>query len=91
MNMSARNGVEVMERARRFQPDLAIVVLTGHATRDSAIAAVKWGAGDYLIKPFSTQRLIQTVYRLVPLWLLRNPLLDPCVRQFGLFVRENVR
>ena len=51
MNMPAMDGVEVMERARRVQPDLAIIVLTGHATLDSAIAAVKWGAGDYLIKP----------------------------------------
>ena len=57
MNMPAMDGVEVMVRARRQQPDLAIVVLTGHATVDSAIAAVKAGAGDYLLKPASIQHL----------------------------------
>ena len=57
MNMPAMDGVEVMERARRVQPDLAIIVLTGHATLDSAIAAVKWGAGDYLLKPVGVQGL----------------------------------
>lgn len=57
MNMPAMDGVEVMERARRVQNDLAIIVLTGHATLDSAIAAVKWGAGDYLLKPVGIQAL----------------------------------
>jgi len=57
MNMPAMDGVAVMERARRQQPDLAIVVLTGHATVDSAIAAVKLGASDYLLKPVSIQNL----------------------------------
>ena len=57
MNMPAMDGVEVMERARAVQPDLAIIVLTGHGTLDSAIAAVKWGASDYLLKPVSSQSL----------------------------------
>lgn len=57
MNMPAMDGVEVMERARRVQSDLAIIVLTGHATLESAIAAVKWGASDYLLKPVGIQSL----------------------------------
>lgn len=57
MNMPSMDGVEVMERARRVQPDLAIIVLTGHATLDSAIAAVKWGASDYQLKPVGIQSL----------------------------------
>ena len=65
MNMPAMDGVEVMERARRVQPDLAIIVLTGHATLDSAIAAVKWGAGDYLLKPVGVQGLQAAVGRVL--------------------------
>lgn len=63
MNMPAMDGVEVMERARRQQSDLAIIVLTGHATLDSAIAAVKAGASDYLLKPVSIQNLQAAVSR----------------------------
>lgn len=55
--MPGMDGVEVMERARHLQPDLAVIVLTGHARLDSAIAAVKWGASDYLLKPVSIQNL----------------------------------
>lgn len=63
MNMPAMGGVEVMEQVRRRQPDLAIIVLTGHATLDSAIAAVKAGASDYLLKPVSIPTLQAAVSR----------------------------
>lgn len=63
MNMPAMGGVEVMEQVRRRQPDLAIIVLTGHATLDSAIAAVKTGASDYLLKPVSIPTLQAAVSR----------------------------
>lgn len=63
MNMPGMGGVEVMEQARLRQPDLAIIVLTGHATLDSAIAAVKAGASDYLLKPVSIPTLLAAVGR----------------------------
>ena len=63
MQMPAMHGREVMERARQVCPDLLIIVLTGHATLDSAIAAVKTGAVDYLIKPVSVHEIAQAITR----------------------------
>ena len=57
MNMPGMGGVEVMQAARQHRPDLAIIVLTGHATLESAIAAVKSEAVDYLLKPVSVHDL----------------------------------
>lgn len=51
MRMPEMDGIEVMRRAHQQYPDLLILVLTGHATLESAIAAVKAGAVDYLLKP----------------------------------------
>ncbi len=51
MHMPEMDGIEVMRFAHQQQPDLLILVLTGHATLESAIAAVKSGAADYLLKP----------------------------------------
>ncbi len=51
MRMPEMDGIEVMQRAHQQYPDLLILVLTGHATLESAIAAVKSGAADYLLKP----------------------------------------
>jgi DNA-binding response OmpR family regulator len=53
LRMPGMDGVEVMHRARQLRPDLLIIVLTGHATLESAIAAVKSHATDYLLKPAS--------------------------------------
>lgn len=63
MNMPGMGGVEVMEQAKLRQPDLAIIILTGHATLESAIAAVKAGASDYLLKPVSIPTLLAAVNR----------------------------
>ncbi len=45
------DGMQVMDYIRQSQLDLAVIVLTANATLDSAIASVKTGAADYLLKP----------------------------------------
>lgn len=57
------DGIEVMHRARQMHPDLAIIVLTAHASVESAIAAVKSDAADYLFKPVDIDDLAATVSR----------------------------
>jgi DNA-binding response OmpR family regulator len=65
MLMPGMDGVEVMRRARKMHPNLPIIVLTAHASLESAIAAVKLDATDYLLKPFDVENLIATVSRAV--------------------------
>ena len=55
------DGMEVMRRAHQLYPDLLIVILTGHATLESAIVAVKSEAVDYLLKPTSLHEIAETV------------------------------
>jgi DNA-binding response OmpR family regulator len=61
MRMPGMDGIQVMQRARRIRPDLFIIVLTGHATLESAIAAVKSQATDYLLKPASIHDVAEAV------------------------------
>jgi DNA-binding response OmpR family regulator len=61
LRMPGMDGVEVMQRSRQLRPDLLVIVLTGHATLDSAIAAVKSHAIDYLLKPASLHDLAEAV------------------------------
>ena len=63
MLMPGMSGVEVMKRARQMRPDLLIIVLTAHATVDSAIAAVKSDITDYMLKPCSVDDLAITISR----------------------------
>ena len=46
------DGLAVMQEAISLYPDVTVVVISGHATLESAISAMKVGAFDYLTKPF---------------------------------------
>lgn len=61
IRMPDLDGTAVMRAARQIQADLIILVLTGHATLQSAITAVKAGASDYLLKPIGAQEIIRTI------------------------------
>ncbi len=59
--MPGMDGVETMHRALDIDPNLIVIILTGHATLNSAIAAVKAGAADYLCKPVSIHDLADAI------------------------------
>lgn len=63
LRMAEIDGVEVMERVRLSRPTLPIIILTGYATLESAIAAVRCGAADYLLKPVSIREIARAVQR----------------------------
>ena len=63
IRMPGIDGVEVMHRARKRCPDLSIIFLTGHATVESAVEAVRSHAVDYLLKPVSNRELAAAVAR----------------------------
>src|SRR5690606_30956183 len=51
LDMPGLNGIQVLTRAKELSPDTEAVVLTGKSTLDSAVAALRQGAFDYLTKP----------------------------------------
>lgn len=61
MRMPEMDGMEVMRLAHQLYPNLLIIVLTGYATLESAIAAVKTEAVDYLRKPVSNKDVVEAV------------------------------
>jgi len=63
LKMPGMGGMEVLEAAREVNPALLIVVITGYATVDSAVEAMKKGAYDFLPKPFSPDQLRLVVNR----------------------------
>lgn len=55
------DGTALAEKLRERIPDLEVILLTGFATMESAVAAVRAGAWAYLIKPCATEDLLRTV------------------------------
>lgn len=64
INMPGLSGDQVLAEVRRLRPDIAVVVITGYGTVQSAVAAMKAGASDYLLKPFVNEQLALILDRL---------------------------
>ena len=58
LRMPAMDGLAFLERVKATHPEVAVILLTGFATVDSAVEAMKKGASDYLSKPFSADELL---------------------------------
>ncbi len=57
IKMPGMSGIELLKEAKRLQPHLLVIIITGYATLESAIEALKEGAYDYIRKPFSLEEL----------------------------------
>jgi len=57
LKMPGISGMEVISRVQQMDPSVVIVVITGYATIDTAVEAMKSGAYDFLPKPFSPDEL----------------------------------
>jgi len=57
VKMPGGDGMELLGRLKAMQPDLPVVMLTAHGTIGAAVEAMKYGAFDYLTKPFTREQL----------------------------------
>jgi DNA-binding NtrC family response regulator len=57
VRMPKLSGMELLNEVKRLSPATPVIMLTGHGTVKDAISALKQGAFDYLMKPFSAQQL----------------------------------
>ncbi|MEX2015394.1 MAG: sigma-54 dependent transcriptional regulator [Candidatus Hydrogenedentales bacterium] len=63
MKMPGMDGLELLRQAKRIRPDMEAVVMTAHATVETAVDAMKQGAVDYLQKPFDKDELLIVVHK----------------------------
>jgi DNA-binding response OmpR family regulator len=59
--MPGKDGLTVLREIKKTKPLVEVVMLTGHATVESAIEGLKSGAFDYLLKPTDTKDLIAKI------------------------------
>jgi DNA-binding NtrC family response regulator len=59
------NGLEFLQKMKLEQPGLRFLMITAHGTMDMAIQALRYGASDFLTKPFENPELRQVVERLL--------------------------
>jgi len=67
VKMPGMDGLEVLERLREEDPNVLVVMVSGHGTIDTAVEATRKGAYDFLEKPLDTDRLLVTLRRALDL------------------------
>ncbi len=65
IELPGMTGLELLERARQLVPDLPVAVLTGHATVDYAVTALRSSAAEFLEKPITAELLVAKATALV--------------------------
>ena len=59
LKMPEMDGLDVVKGVKHFSPETDVIVITGYATIESAVNAMKFGAMDYVQKPFTEDELIE--------------------------------
>ena len=60
---SRLDGLDLLDEIKRRDPSLPVLVISGHGSLDTAVAAIRRGASDFIEKPFEAERLLLLVDR----------------------------
>jgi two-component system nitrogen regulation response regulator NtrX len=60
---SRLDGLELLDEIKRRDPSIPVLVISGHGSLDTAVAAIRKGAADFIEKPFQAERLLLQVER----------------------------
>jgi putative two-component system response regulator len=61
LQMPGRSGVETLKEIKQLNPALEVLIMTAHSDVESAKKALKWGAYDYIDKPFKNEMYRETI------------------------------
>ncbi len=59
--MPGMSGIETLREIKKIKPLIEVIMLTGHATIETAIEGMKLGAFDFLLKPCETEALLSKI------------------------------
>ncbi len=72
LRLPGKDGIHLLEAAKASNPDLPVVIMSGHGTIEEAVRATRMGAADFVEKPFGPDRLSVTVERALELRELKR-------------------
>src|SRR5207237_7729764 len=63
IDMKPMDGITLLKQLKVYDPNAVVIIMTAYASTESAVQALKYGAFDYLQKPFRVDQLIATLKR----------------------------
>lgn len=65
INMEPMDGITVLKELKAIDPNAVVIMMTGYSSTETAMQALKYGAFDYVQKPFRVEELVKTLHRAV--------------------------
>jgi DNA-binding NtrC family response regulator len=65
LKMEDMDGIEILKIFKKMDPDLSVIMLTGHGSEAAAKDGIKFGAFDYLTKPCDLEELMNKIHEAV--------------------------
>jgi response regulator RpfG family c-di-GMP phosphodiesterase len=65
LKMPGISGIDVLKEIKKLHPDIEVVIITGYGTLASAVEAIRYGAVDFISKPFNVAEIISIVTKSV--------------------------
>ena len=90
ISLPGKSGLEVLLQAKKIDPGLAVIMISGLGTTQSAIEAMKYGAYDYLTKPLIISQLRQVVQKALECNLLSRKVLYASAFEPAAVTDENI-
>jgi two-component system response regulator FlrC len=90
VQMPGTNGYQLLTSIKRLRPDLPVILMTAYGTVAQAVAAMRDGATDYIVKPFDAQALIEMARRQMAARFISNELIavDPESKRLASLARK---
>ena len=60
-----RDGLDVLSTVQEMDPEMAVIIISGYGTMEMAIRALKLGAQDFLLKPFTPKQLVTSMQKVL--------------------------
>ena len=61
LKMPGLSGIDVLKEVKKLKPNMEVIVITGYGTLGNAQEAIRYGAGDFISKPFNVADIISIV------------------------------
>ena len=61
IKMPRVSGLEILKQVKEINPDIKVIMVTGYKSVETASEAIKSGASDYIVKPFNSKDILETV------------------------------
>jgi len=65
IKMPKANGIEILKQLKAANPDTKVIMVTGYKSVETATEAIKFGASDYIVKPFNSKDILETIKKVL--------------------------